>query len=171
MKIAIIGPEATGKSQMAASLAKHYQTLWVPEYARSYLHSLGGPYTMADVLTIGEGQLACEKSVGSRAGLVFCDTDPLVIELWLEEKYCQVPWAWLRQVATTHYDAYLIMYPDLPYEFDPLRDAPDWALRYRYFKWFLSVLSYQKQPFHIVKGMGEARLQSAIKFVDSLLAR
>ncbi|VAW30185.1 hypothetical protein MNBD_BACTEROID07-850, partial [hydrothermal vent metagenome] len=36
-RIAITGPESTGKSELAAWLASAYQTSWVPEYAREYL--------------------------------------------------------------------------------------------------------------------------------------
>ena len=36
IKIAIVGPESTGKSTISKGLAQHYQTLWVPEYARYY---------------------------------------------------------------------------------------------------------------------------------------
>ena len=36
-KIAITGPESTGKSELARQLASHYNTVWVPEYAREYI--------------------------------------------------------------------------------------------------------------------------------------
>ena len=31
IKIAVVGPESTGKSTMSAFLAEHYHTVWVPE--------------------------------------------------------------------------------------------------------------------------------------------
>ncbi len=39
-KIAIIGPESTGKSELCQHLARIYDTEWVPEYARFYLDRL-----------------------------------------------------------------------------------------------------------------------------------
>ncbi|MBN1337957.1 MAG: ATP-binding protein, partial [Bacteroidales bacterium] len=36
-KIAVTGPESTGKSDISAKLARHFNTVWVPEYARNYL--------------------------------------------------------------------------------------------------------------------------------------
>ena len=50
-KFVIIGPESTGKSTLCNQLAEHYQTLWVPEYAREYLEKNGTDYTYDDLLT------------------------------------------------------------------------------------------------------------------------
>ena len=51
-RIAITGPESTGKSELAKGLAEHYHTLWVPEYAREYLNKLGSPYEYEDILRL-----------------------------------------------------------------------------------------------------------------------
>jgi nicotinamide riboside kinase len=37
IKIVLFGPESTGKTTLSKQLAAHYNTYWVPEYARSYL--------------------------------------------------------------------------------------------------------------------------------------
>jgi nicotinamide riboside kinase len=60
-KVAIIGPESTGKSTLSARLAAHYKTLWVPEYARQYLSAHGMKYTYDSLLDIAKGQVALEE--------------------------------------------------------------------------------------------------------------
>src|SRR5262249_49670455 len=40
-RIAIVGAESTGKTTLAGQLARHYQTVWAPEYAREYLDTKG----------------------------------------------------------------------------------------------------------------------------------
>ena len=60
-KIAIIGPESTGKSTLCRQLAKHYDTLWCPEYAREYLLLHGTQYSYDDLLTIARGQVELEE--------------------------------------------------------------------------------------------------------------
>jgi nicotinamide riboside kinase len=66
-KVAIIGPESTGKSTLSARLAKHYNTLWVPEYARQYLSQHGTAYTYDALLEIAKGQVALEEEYLSKA--------------------------------------------------------------------------------------------------------
>ena len=60
-KVAIIGPESTGKSTLCSELAAHYQTLWVPEYAREYLETNGTSYTYDTLLEIAKGQVRSEE--------------------------------------------------------------------------------------------------------------
>ena len=60
MKIAVIGPESTGKSTLCELLAQHYNTQWCPEFAREFLLTHGTDYTYDDLLYIAKGQLAME---------------------------------------------------------------------------------------------------------------
>jgi nicotinamide riboside kinase len=60
-KIAVIGPESTGKSTLSEQLAVHYKTQWVPEYAREYLLQHGNKYTFDDLLIIAKNQFALEE--------------------------------------------------------------------------------------------------------------
>ena len=39
-KVVVIGPECTGKSELAKFLADHFKTVHVEEYARAYLNKL-----------------------------------------------------------------------------------------------------------------------------------
>ncbi|HMF72604.1 MAG TPA: ATP-binding protein, partial [Flavitalea sp.] len=57
-RIVVVGPESTGKSTLCQQLAEHYNTAWVPEYAREYLLKHGMNYSYDDLLTIAKGQVA-----------------------------------------------------------------------------------------------------------------
>ncbi len=65
-RIVIIGPESTGKSTLCKQLAEHYQTLWVPEYAREYLLKNGMTYSYDDLLTIAKGQIELEEAISNQ---------------------------------------------------------------------------------------------------------
>ena len=36
LRVALTGPESTGKTTLSRQLAEHYHTVWAPEYARQY---------------------------------------------------------------------------------------------------------------------------------------
>src|ERR1043165_5603494 len=59
-KVVIIGPESTGKTTLSEELAKHFNTICCPEYAREYLLQNGVNYNYADLLKIAQGQLVME---------------------------------------------------------------------------------------------------------------
>ena len=75
IKVAVIGPESTGKSTLCELLAQHYNSQWCPEFAREYLLTHGTDYTYDDLLYIAKGQLAMEdeytqSTVGSSESTV-----------------------------------------------------------------------------------------------------
>lgn len=168
-KIVIVGGESTGKSTLSEQLAAHYQTEWVPEYARTYLQELGRPYTESDLVEIAIGQLALEDVMSKMADrYLFCDTDLHVIKIWSEHAYGRCdPWV-LDQIALNRYDAYLITAPDFPWEPDPLREHPEQHWREYFFKQYISEIAATNLPMCIVKGNMEERLHAALDFVHRL---
>jgi len=84
-RIAITGPESTGKSFLAEKLEQHYHTMWVPEFARVYLDHLDRNYTYQDILFIAKSQMEIEHALTERAkGFLFCDTELIVTKVWLQ---------------------------------------------------------------------------------------
>ncbi len=164
-KIAITGPESTGKSMLAEQLAATYQTRWVPEYAREYLDQLGRPYEENDILLIAKGQISAEESQSRHPGnFLFCDTELLVTKIWSEVKYGRCdPWI-LKTIDEHPYDLYLLCDIDLPWEFDPLREHPD--QRQFLFDLYHNEMKNRKYPFAVVHGTGKARLEHAMQIID-----
>lgn len=167
-KVAITGPESTGKSTIAKALAAHFNTSWVPEYARDYIKKLDRPYQKEDLLKIAEGQLAQESELAKSANsYLFCDTELLVIKIWYEYKYGMANPYIIEQYHQTHYDLYLLMDIDLPWHYDPQREHPE--KRRFFFDWFESELIRKKSNYMIVHGSHEERLQNAIQTVNQML--
>ncbi|GIV33844.1 MAG: hypothetical protein KatS3mg031_1379 [Chitinophagales bacterium] len=164
-KIAIVGPESSGKTFLAQALAAHYSCPWVPEYARTYL-TPGKPYTAADVEQIARGQLALENRLVSEAdSLLICDTNLLVIKVWMEHKFGYVP-PWIdAEIRTRHYHLHLLTAPDIPYEEDPLRENPE--LGTYFFAQYETLLKTLSFPYIII--CGTHRLQQAVKAVGKAL--
>jgi NadR type nicotinamide-nucleotide adenylyltransferase len=170
-RISLTGPESAGKSTLAAQLAAHYGTAWAPEYARAYLEQNGTGYTLADLIAIGHGQLAAEDAATSQAsGLLFCDTDLLVLKIWAENAFGTCP-AWvLAELAKPRYALTLLLAPDLPWAPDPLREHPDPAQRWHFYELYRQELTQRGWPFVEISGPAPGRLAQAIAAVDAHLS-
>ena len=168
LKIVLTGPESTGKTTLAKALATHYNTVWVPEFARSYLETIKRAYVESDLLTIAKGQIESEEDLLQTANkLLFCDTALLVLKVWSEVSYNRVD-AWIEeQFHTRPYDLYLLCGTDTKWEYDPLREHPDG--REMLYKIYLKHLSTYNLPFIELNGDLSARCQKAIHFINDLL--
>ncbi|MDZ7775370.1 MAG: ATP-binding protein [Bacteroidales bacterium] len=165
-KIAITGPEPTGKSALAEALASHYKTVWVPEVAREYIAKLNRPYRKDDIEIIAKEQLRLENKMSKKAGkLLFCDTELIVTKIWSEFVFGSCA-EWIKNTIKTHpYDLYLLMNIDLPWQEDPQREHPH--RRKELFDKYYDELESHHFPFSVVSGTGEARIQSAIEVIKS----
>jgi len=167
-RVAITGSESTGKSMLSKQLAEHYQTAWVPEYAREYLDQLGRSYEEEDLLAIALGQLNLEKNVETQTGrYLFSDTELLVVKIWSDVKYKRCDPRILEMLEAQQYDLYLLCYIDIPWEYDPQREHPH--LREHLFNLYHDEMLERNWNFRIVSGLGITRLKNAIKFVEECL--
>ncbi len=165
-KIAITGPESTGKSMLTRDLAAHFHTTFVAEYAREYIASLDRPYNQNDILEIAMGQLSNEHRLEKTASeIFFCDTELIVTKIWSEVRYgsCN-PWI-LENIFAGDYDLYLLCYIDLPWEADPQREHPH--MRQELFNLYHEELKKRELPFAIVRGLDGERLDNAIQAIRS----
>lgn len=168
LKVAITGPESTGKSTLSEKLAAHYNTVWVPEYARTYIEALDRPYTLQDIEAIAKGQLALEERLSQQAtDLLFVDTDLLVIKIWSEHAFGSCPDWVLQKLKQQDYNLYLLMGVDLPWEPDPQREHPH--LRQFFYDWYKRELEALQVPYVEVSGQHAFRLEEARRHVDILL--
>lgn len=165
-RIAITGPESTGKSELAEALAIHYNTIWVPEFARKYISWLNRPYNYDDILKIAKGQVAKENTMATLANnYLFCDTDLIVTKIWCEYKYNKCHDWILENLKSQTYDIYLLCNMDIPWQHDPQRENPN--ERSELFSIYQNELESRNLYFEIVSGTGIDRLNNAIRIIDS----
>jgi NadR type nicotinamide-nucleotide adenylyltransferase len=157
-RIAITGPESTGKSVLAEQLASHYKTVWVPEFAREYIGSLNSKYHQDDILHIAKSQRKSEEKMLGRAdGFLFCDTELIVTKIWSEHSF-KVCDKWiLNNINKNVYDLFLLCDIDLPWQFDPLREHPE--LREYFFNLYVNELSSRKFPYAVISGSNTNRIK------------
>jgi len=169
VKIAIVGPESTGKSTMSAYLAKHYNTVWVPEYARGYCENLTEPPTWQDEINMFEGQLQLEKDYLPKANqILICDTTFITVKIWSDEMFGQSPQQVLDALPNYHYDLYLLLDIDLPWQDDPLRNFP--TMREHFMEVWHKELKALNANYIVISGTGQNRYTSAVEAIDSYLS-
>ena len=173
LKVVLFGPESTGKTTLARALARHYQTEWVPEFAREYLQDkwdrTGEICSPEDLPPIAAGQMGLENKLTLTANqLLVCDTDLLVTKVYSEayyEGFCDPE---IEKYAFQNtYDLYLLTGIDVPWAADDLRDKP--SERKEMFALFQAALEHNNRRFIILKGSPEKRLKKAIDHIDKLL--
>ncbi len=190
-KIVAIGPESTGKSMLCGLLAKHFNTIWCPEYAREYLLKNGTNYTFETLEIIAKGQLAledqCIAEVSQQSSaikkdspitsdlsplvsrvprLLFVDTNMYVMKVWCEYVFGKCHQFILDEIVSRKYDLYLLCNTDLPWVKDELREYPDEKTRLELFNIYKDILVNQNVPWIELKGDYDARLETAIEAVN-----
>ena len=175
VKVVLFGPESTGKTTLSQQLARQYNTVWVPEYAREYLQNKWNNERKTcepkDLLPIAEGQIRLENELTKKASdVLICDTDLLETKVYSEAYYLGYCDPVLEKYALENtYDLYFLTYIDTPWEADDLRDKP--KERERMFAYFHDTLKKYNRNFVILKGDKKTRLKAAVQHIDKLLQK
>ncbi|MFA5816950.1 MAG: ATP-binding protein [Bacteroidales bacterium] len=162
----ITGAESTGKSTLTEELAKQFGGIGIPEYARTYLESINRHYNYADVESIARRQI--ELIYQNRKNpIVFFDTCLINLKVWFREVYNDVP-GWLEEeIPRAGQGIYLLCEPDLPWQYDPLRENPH---RREYLsEQYEQELNAAGFTYFRVFGKGEERVQNAIEIINRVL--
>ena len=174
--IVVTGPESSGKSTLAQALAEELDGLLVPEYPRGYLEAAGRKAIASDfahfaatnehLVAAARGTLAKR---GTPAGYLIQDTGIEVLRLWEEDKFGDNSEALCGAFQRQRPDLYLLSRPDLPWEYDPLRENPH--RRDELFRKLRRIIEKQGCPVAEVSGFGESRTKSALRALRSILGK
>lgn len=173
VKVVLFGPESSGKTTLSQQLARYYNTVWVPEFARDYLQEKWNnerkTCEMSDFLPIAIGQMELENKLAKKADKVLiCDTDLLETKVYSEEFYNGFVDVTLEKAALENsYDLYLLTYIDTPWEKDDLRDRPEQRLEM--FTAFENALIQYKRPYILLKGDKKTRLFTATEAINKII--
>jgi nicotinamide riboside kinase len=164
-KIAILGAESTGKSQLAQALAQHFsQQGWVThrvdEYLREWCDLHQRTPQQHEQVLMAQTQMARVQEAPAQA-IVIADTTPIMTAVYSQMLFQDHS---LDDIALSHhqlFDVTFITGLDLPWVADGLqRDGPhvrapvDAAIR--------SLLAKGNIAYQVVYGQGEERLTNAL---------
>ena len=169
IRIVVTGPESTGKTTICEFLANHYETKFVPEYAREYVENLQRPYHYTDVEKIARKQLELEQEYINQAGsILFYDTFLVVTLVWFEAVYNRVP-IWLDSAVKTHLPHhFLLMDTDLPWVPDQVRENGG-EKRQQLFERYKETIQNLGCSYTIIRGSEDLRRENAMQAVNRLI--
>lgn len=189
LRIAVYGPESTGKTQLAQKLAAHFRAPLVAEYAREFWDAHGA-ITLGDIPGIAREQWrredeaieatcnllgyklpSTEGKAGKTGQLLICDTEALTTVLWSDLLYGTCPDDIRREAERRcrNYALYLLLDIDVPFAPDPQRCFPDPADREKCRRIWRGALERRHLPFVDIRGDWAARAAAAIAAVQARL--
>ena len=155
-KIGVIGPESTGKTSLARYLAKRYNAVYVPEYARTFVEQKGTTeVSYEELCTIARHQIEeMERLHESRQEVAVFDTELIVTKVWFEYAFQKAP-EWLDSAIRNYpMDVYLLTYPDLPWVPDPARSNGSDEIRKELFDRYEADIQALEIPYYIIRHEG-----------------
>jgi HTH-type transcriptional regulator, transcriptional repressor of NAD biosynthesis genes len=173
-RVCVIGAASTGTTTLARALAQSLQTVWVPEYGRTYSEGKlqCAEYSRWDTeefLHVAATQCAMEDELAKRANKVLiCDTNAFATCFW-HERYMNF---WSEDVEAIgrgrKYDLYLLTDIDIPLTPDGMRDGD--SIRNWMHRRLIEELEKRRLPYVLLSGPQEVRLQSSLHHVRELIA-
>jgi HTH-type transcriptional regulator, transcriptional repressor of NAD biosynthesis genes len=167
-RVVVTGAESTGKTTLAAHLALHFNTLWLPEYGREFVDRKGSRVNLSDLHEIAREHLRREDELARSVNRVLiCDTDATVTHI-LSQLYVGSCPAWItRESFERPYDLHLLTTPDIPYESDPLhREGED--MRQILHEQYIQELERRNHRYVVISGSIEERVAQAVAAIEPL---
>jgi nicotinamide riboside kinase len=170
MKIALLGAESTGKTQLAGELAEHFRSKGksvavVSEVLRTWCEREGRTPRPEEQLPIAQEQERLVDEAARTSDIVISDTTSLMVAIYsamLFEDGTLYQFALSRQRS---YDLTLVMGLDLLWVADGLqRDGPH--VREPVDKLVREALEKAAVPYRVVYGSGPERLKSALAALE-----
>jgi NadR type nicotinamide-nucleotide adenylyltransferase len=170
-RVAILGAESSGKSTLAAALAVHYGTVWVPEYLREFVETHARVPDEVDQYPIARTQLEREDAAAKQATrFVFCDTTPLMTAVYSRQYWGRVDGQLALLERRHDYAFTLVTAPDSPWEADGLQRESE-EVRQTVHELVVRVLQEREIPYLLVNGSLQQRMLQASRLLEVELGR
>lgn len=168
-RLVLLGGESTGKTTLAAALARLFGTSWVAEYGRELWEQKGG-LSEADLLNVAREQVLREDAAAcavaaspSGCDWLVCDTSPLTTlgySSWMFGRSDPE----LVALAARSYDAVILCEPDFPFVQDGTRQEEGFRLKQH--AWYVDRLRQGTTPWLSVGGSLSQRTAAVVEWFE-----
>jgi NadR type nicotinamide-nucleotide adenylyltransferase len=168
-RVAIVGPESAGKSTLAPELARHFNTVHVPEYGRTYQENIRRDLVVTDMDCIIRAHICSEDAVAMHSnGLLIVDTEAVVSKMWSRVFFNTVSDALEAQCLVDRYKLYLVATPHEEWDDDGWRLQPNIADRWKFCNEIVAELQRLNRTYALLTGSWKERRLQAIGAVEKL---
>lgn len=160
--VVFLGAPSTGKTTLAARMARELQTVWMPEYGREYWeqNQIERRLTLEQLVEIAEGHLEREKRLLLEArDFLFVDTNAITTYMF-SHYYHGLAHPKLEAMAAkcaSRYDLVFLCEDDIPYDDTPDRSGE--VNRHMFQRQIVADLIERKIPFIPLRGSLEERVR------------
>tara|TARA_B110000444_G_C18851258_1_gene605842 strand:- start:4153 stop:4659 length:507 start_codon:yes stop_codon:yes gene_type:complete len=165
LRIAITGPESSGKTTLCRLLSEHFKVPFISEYARTYLENKSGVYKQSDLDFIAKEHL--KNILSSSHTVSISDTDFSVLEIWSEYKFKKSSELIKELASQDLFDLHILCRPDIPWVADELRENEH--SRYYLFELYKASLTRHRKNFIEVDGSLENRIKKSVQYIEELI--
>ncbi len=172
-RVAIVGPESSGKSTLTKWLAARFDTRPVVEYGRTYQENIGRDLTLEDFTLIAHAHRASEDAAAQNSNRVLIvDTEAIITGMWSRVYRDAVP-AEVEMLMrdAERYSLYLLTLPRSDWDDDGWRVQPAYEKRMEFFTEVRAQLDALKRPYLVLDGTWEERQEQARQAVEHLIGR
>lgn len=187
LRIAIVGPEYSGKTALSSELMWHLGGGRVSDGTHEYIEEEEERYTEADFLDMARSQANWFMDAGDLSAEywemmhgddpvmgrmvpmepTYFESDVLNLKILSQEKFGRVHPEIEQLVRELRYDLRLLCRPDFPVEPDPMR-LPPLDREHIFAVWERELKAYGF-PYVIVEGTHEQRVSKALSVVEAML--
>lgn len=157
-RICFLGPESTGKTFLAQKLAKHFHTIFVPEYAKLIIDQQQGDFLEKNIEEFIYGQIYSENAAARHSNkIMLCDSSAITTKVYEQLVFNKNEDYIHRIIAEHKYDKYFLFYPDTPYIHDTHRNIVQEDSRMQAYHMFEKILQQHALDYTVVQGNYEMR--------------
>ena len=164
IKIAVTGPEASGKTMLALALSRYLNAKFIEDYCSYVLDRKEGNYSIDDIISIANRKIKALNEFSLKDDLIVSDNELLSLKIWCEFAFNQYPETLRSLVNQQYYDLYLL---NTPNDMDTLR-REDPKLRNYFFNAHKKELDDNKLPYLVLEGDFYNRKKMAVEAIQNL---